>query len=559
MYPLKSYLSEHMQHQYRLLSSHPTTNEQCFDCNLIRYAINSCSVHDYFTKPDILVHLIHISDDLCDCVNDNVNYNFDWTLEPELFELCFNLCLNSFDQINNYTGALLLCGLLERLLGNLIFSNSANNVPNMMSLVVHHDVIRQLLGVELQSILVSLFGGPSTYNFRNLIWHGFMKPSELDRRILKVIFYLIDLIRKKTNGLQITQRPCRIMPIPDKILQDVDEFNVLDVTDYIDNCMFLLDNDFAQILRAAFDAYSKQNWIRSAFLIFPVIEHAVRSLYCINNKYADRQVSSESDGVKYITLDTMLMNTNDDCFRLNICVEQLLLDLLHHMYGPQLRNRISHGEVSASTYEIMLSWSLSAVVRCTLYSVQTLQSSLKHDTALLSDHRVLIHSTYRCLFSNKNVSKIFLDNAINAVDSWKHIVDLQRVDHTFEEVDKHLNLHKLFISTFIYRDFLPNKMTAAIQLTDIIMCSLEICKHFDEQRIYSEEITNKISSRKNKNLQSYKLSRDLIQDAFLRILNMGDIEMALRDCKHIYKYIRIHKWLELMPVIMKKYPTIKAF
>lgn len=521
MYPLSTYLSEGMALRHARLLDHPAETEHCGQCQMI-ISSGERILEVVAREPALLTHVLYLSKQLCDDVNINDSRLLEWTKEPDLFSVALTYALLSEDSIVRFGGVILMLGLFERLLGNIIYAKGSGvPVPNMFSLVIRHRELPALIGSDICTFLDMLFGGPDTLNFRNLLWHGFLNPSDIDLKLGYCLFYVLKQMGKKHDRFEVRKRPVRFMTLPfgfDKL-----EFTYPNVDLTIPQICWL-DSNFVIVLKRAFTVYLNREWLLYLCLCLPVLEHLLRSLYCKTLGLPERQLSSESGGLKFVDLDTVMFDNNYKLFQ---PVRSLLKDLFHHCYGPQIRNRISHGEIDMETCkDEMLSWPSHGITRIILFFLFELRGLEAN----------LIGQDYISVFDENNVSQMFLSNALFAFDHWTNEAAIE----TFR-----LHRHRSYVESFIERQFLPNRMTALIQLTDLVMSAIIKCTQFDNGlRIKDSLKGDTITARKERNLQMYAQCRPAISTLIPTVLAWPDSGFALSKFKRVHKYVIAHKWID---------------
>lgn len=104
-----------------------------------------------------------------------------WTGEEKAFEEC--LCrLQSPDECSAVLCVLKVTAILERCLGDVLFSRHVP-VPFLLKDILTQPELSAVFGTELMLVLQIVMGSPRSLNLRNVVWHGFVTPREVDRRL----------------------------------------------------------------------------------------------------------------------------------------------------------------------------------------------------------------------------------------------------------------------------------------------------------------------------------------------------------------------------------------
>ena len=271
--------------------------------------------------------------------------------------------LQSKDKIHLHISFLNLFLMFERSLGDLIYSfNSGNSctIPFLLKDLAYDKVVLTILGKPLCDLLAIFIYTPRSLNLRNLIWHGFWQPNELNE---DCIFFLISIITS-INGIlsnKISNKTIKSFKQRPKL--NLNEFSKRDLKNaqllenfshkYNQECMLIIQNskliDSKEIWLKAFSG--KENHFDIIILLLPQIEHILRKLYSLYNRDSQCQIAMVDE--YYLTIDDLLMFDDKKNLKKNILIDKLdphlILfsnELFMYEDGPRLRDRASHGELN---------------------------------------------------------------------------------------------------------------------------------------------------------------------------------------------------------------------
>lgn len=129
---------------------------------------------------------------------------------------------------------------------------------------------------------------PTHLNFRNLVWHGFMSPGEVDSTLVALCLVLqrtLLLNVEASPGLFPAQRyrdfsPCaehfRLHAPPRRDLSSA-SFEAL-----VHDSLFAV-HLHEELLLSAFDDYQNGYYVKFLLKVIPCIEHGLRLLFCVSN------------------------------------------------------------------------------------------------------------------------------------------------------------------------------------------------------------------------------------------------------------------------------------
>ena len=204
-------------------------------------------------------------------------------------------------------------------------------------------------------------GSPHTLNLRNLAWHGFINPGELDQRgYSSVLLFTCAVIGRQLAKCGIEAQdivPRRWTKLPE--LSDSFPWSEGDFIEAVSSTERLPDKR-RPILRRALDHHHCGYYGRCCTLILPELEHLLRLIFCAVNNCPTRILTAESV-VHYTTLDVILEQKETSVVPfLGGALHAALVDLLAEPSGPRIRDRFSHGEcrladADATTSRLLLS------------------------------------------------------------------------------------------------------------------------------------------------------------------------------------------------------------
>ena len=271
--------------------------------------------------------------------------------------------LQSNKNIHLYISFLNIFIMFERSLGNVIYSfNSGESchIPFLLKDLVCSKNLIAVLGEPLCHLLAVFFYSPRSLNLRNLIWHGFLQPNELNE---DYIFFLIAIITSINGILSAEMSNKRIKSLKERPQISLNEYLKRNFknSQIIENfsqkftkeCSFIIQNskliDNKEIWTKGFS--ENESTFDIIILLLPQIEHLLRKLYSLYNIDSQCQIAKIDE--YYLTIDDLLKFENPKSGTNNKLVDQLdpqLMLFIHELFmyedGPRLRDRASHGELN---------------------------------------------------------------------------------------------------------------------------------------------------------------------------------------------------------------------
>jgi hypothetical protein len=308
-------------------------------------------------------------------IKENILKHFDYSKnaglffgsEIEYFQKNVFKKLHEYLQSNNnihlYISFLNIFIMLERSLGNVIYSFNTGescHIPFLLKDLVCSENLIAVLGESLCHLLAIFFYSPRSLNLRNLIWHGFLQPNELNE---DYIFFLIAIITS-INGILsteiFTQRIASLKERPQINLNENLKRNFKN-SQIIENFSQKFTKECSFIFQNSKLIDNKEIWIKSfsenetsfdiIILLLPQIEHLLRKLYSLYNLDSQCQIAKIDE--YYLTIDDLLKFKNTKSCTNNKLIDQLdpqLILFIHELFmyedGPRLRDRASHGELN---------------------------------------------------------------------------------------------------------------------------------------------------------------------------------------------------------------------
>ena len=307
--------------------------------------------------------------------------------------------LDKFESHDYYHAALIGLALLERSLHALVAlacvcaARRPPAGPQLLKDLIESPELKQAFGAGATATL-SAFFSPKMVNARNLVWHGFLRPTELDQRYVALILLLciradealhehvLATMAPREDGREsaaaAAAAAAAVYPIPlwnfseaDEVLQDARSLLEASMGGFIsigpppDGCCAIcltspfVPPGFGRPLQQALAALHRRDSIDFVLLSMPIIEAGLRQAFVSANPGEEAlgfacvgQYFSTLDGYgqrskHQLLLDYTLHSTGEPnglVSRLGRGLHGLLLDLFMHAAGPSLRAKFAHGE-----------------------------------------------------------------------------------------------------------------------------------------------------------------------------------------------------------------------
>ncbi len=283
--------------------------------------------------------------------------DFSWLSEHESFVNYASSAVTQSDrEVYGVEALLVMFSILERSLGNIHAQVSPLPVPSLMRQLVCSMEVSQTLGKDISTLLMSICGSPKSLNVRNLVWHGFLLPGELDEtKFILGLVMLASLIGQRIPS--VTRRPGVHIKVlnPPELSRDL--------------LSRLLPTPLARresFVTRVFEALEARRYYLALVLILPELEFLLRWIFAKVNECPERVLTAENDAY-YTTMSEVLAEKLEDGTP-NQAIDYLGLHLVEYFYdlfvlpdGPRIRDRISHGEIESENYELE-SWCNSVVL-----------------------------------------------------------------------------------------------------------------------------------------------------------------------------------------------------
>ncbi|EGG15023.1 hypothetical protein DFA_09845 [Cavenderia fasciculata] len=233
-----------------------------------------------------------------------------------------------------YIESLVFLSIYERLINRLItygwFIRKKEN-PTLVQPLIPGRMLRDLLvdenlefviGVELVTILKVIIGPPIGMNLRNVLWHGFMSPTELDSSLiifLLSLFHSIILKFKQTllnhstnleslnidNNNQLFKTVNYNQKYQHLIykFKDYNKFELKEIFNRLKESKFII-NGREELWKIGFNYYDLDRYY-SLVTLLPQLEHSIRCLFVETNGLSDQFLVADYKSY-YTTLDIFM-------------------------------------------------------------------------------------------------------------------------------------------------------------------------------------------------------------------------------------------------------------
>ncbi|XP_022250419.1 endoplasmic reticulum membrane-associated RNA degradation protein-like isoform X2 [Limulus polyphemus] len=394
------------------------------------------------------VHFVYSQIPFCD-----IDMWIEWTHYKKVFLECFKLLRDSESSCSVPLALLILTAYLERALGNVLLLKQ-NQVPAMLKDLLATEELKNIFGHESILFLQILMGPPISLNLRNILWHGFVAPSEVSSRHGYILLAIVRSFGEKLEklGLKPEHIPCRSWLSFQQTETWINCF-----PEITDSCMRIAEEIFRkttallpQMLpywKEVLSCFRNQKYGQCLVILLPQIENCLRNIFVAANDCPERIVTAEAT-MLYTTFDEIFSEfvhekTNKIRNVLGDTYIELLLDLLVYPEGPRVRDRLSHGEVLLEDIphhlvNHVLNISVAICCKFVCPSTGILQEIYVKDV-------ITAASTYKPHFHPLSILKRKLLQAINKVMKWKDcpITDLNDPPDSGETTDKSIDVTHL--------------------------------------------------------------------------------------------------------------------
>jgi len=312
------------------------------------------SKEEYVCQVHVLASLFR---EICDCYRDmseidfenEVGKYFKWTTEPAKAVRCFHVIQNETSTAVSHA-LLILTSVLERSLGDVVLLR-ATQCPSLLRDLLIMKELEELLSYSIVQLLQTLMGPPISLNLRNVVWHGFPRPGELDVQYVYVMLCVAASIGKLLKDRQIYEIPHRdfIRITASPVFLDVHLSEMNDVKQLFAHSAFVAPS-VCPFWHLSLELFATCHYGECVAVLLPQMELALRRVFVAVNGCPDRILTAENTAL-YTTFDEILDkqlpdgSENQLVSAIGIPYMTLLLDCFQYPLGPRVRDHVSHGEV----------------------------------------------------------------------------------------------------------------------------------------------------------------------------------------------------------------------
>jgi len=274
---------------------------------------------------------------------------FNWTAEPSKAVKCFSIVRNAASTAVNHA-LLLITAILEHALGDLVLLRTTR-CPFLLRDLLMMTELEDILSQEVVQLLQTLMGPPVSLNLRNVVWHGFTRPGELDIQYVYVMLCVAVSIGKLLEDQQIdeiTRRDMFQISVP-TLFSGIDLSQLNDAMQLFAHSAFIAPS-VVEFWHLSLELFASCQYGECVVVLLPQLELALRRVFVAVNGCSDRILTAENT-VLYTTLDEILDKVLPDGSENQLISAigkpylTLLLDCFNYPLGPCVRNHVSHGEV----------------------------------------------------------------------------------------------------------------------------------------------------------------------------------------------------------------------
>uniref|UniRef100_A0A131YZR5 Endoplasmic reticulum membrane-associated RNA degradation protein n=1 Tax=Rhipicephalus appendiculatus TaxID=34631 RepID=A0A131YZR5_RHIAP len=282
-----------------------------------------------------------------------------WTDVEKDIQDCFKF-VKCDDPCGPVLVVLRITAILEHSLGNVLFGKGVQ-VPFLLKDILTAPQLHEAFGPELMTLLQVIVGPPQSLNLRNVTWHGFVRPEEVDSRYAYLLICIVLSLgeqmmqRHGVDGRNMQFRECFSLERYEWVLHD---FHGLDFSrdqflSVLESSSLVLPGRMAY-WQACMDLLSKGWYPECLTLALPQLECVLRVLYAKVNDCSHRLLTAEMSTL-YTTMDEVLAkemesgSTNAVREALGDVHFEMFLDIFSYLEGPRLRDKVSHGEADLNT------------------------------------------------------------------------------------------------------------------------------------------------------------------------------------------------------------------
>lgn len=357
------------------------------------------------------------------------NEHLQWLTHPELVSEAIKLLQSRDDKCVTNEVLLLLTPMLERSLGNILFTtNDKLKVPALLRDLIHTRELYDCIGSPILMLLLHVMvGSPQGLNLRNLVWHGFPKPGELSPALASSLIILLFSIGEVlvNKDLIIEQRPSLDILGPRGLMAKVERiyssipYTVDELNDKLAKSIDKDNDGKSLLLHRVHKLLIKNKFRQSLFLLIPQWEHQARLLFAKVNQCPQSSSTAENDKL-YLTFDEILSKIRTDPEDPEKTLDnalpeiigdqhmEFLIDFLILPEGPRFRDKLSHGEIDLKTDLV------NSVFRMCIYVIIASFSDLSR---LLTNQSPSLLNEYQAIFHPKKLLFDELDEVLIQVEN----------------------------------------------------------------------------------------------------------------------------------------------
>ena len=274
---------------------------------------------------------------------------FKWTAEPSKAVKCFSIVQSAANTAVNHA-LLIITSTLERALGDVVLLRSSQ-CPFLLRDLLMMTELEDILSREVVHLLQTLIGPPVSLNLRNIVWHGFTRPGELNIQYAYVMLCVTISIGKLLEAQHIHEIPHRDMvqiTVP-AVFSGTDLSQSNDAMQLFAHSAFVAPS-IIEFWHLSLELYASGQYGECVVVLLPQLELALRRVFVAVNGCSDRILTAENS-VLYTTFDEMLDKSLPDGSENQLVSVigkpylTMLLDCFNYPLGPCIRNHISHGEI----------------------------------------------------------------------------------------------------------------------------------------------------------------------------------------------------------------------
>ncbi|XP_002121720.4 endoplasmic reticulum membrane-associated RNA degradation protein-like isoform X1 [Ciona intestinalis] len=245
---------------------------------------------------------------------------------------------------------------LERALRG-IYLQQDSCCPFLLRDLLNSSIVVDVLGNTHGKLLKILFGGPESLNLRNLLWHGFVSPTDIP-----TVYFFATLITIGEISTCLTENQVQSVTLPfikkvDTELLICDYFKGVQIKEHCDEIVQIFQSSnyvspaMLPYFVEALKLFQNSRYGYCVITLLPQIEHILRCRYAHCNGFPERVKTAQSTEF-YIIMDDVLNENlkNGDENKIQHVIShpvlELFIDVFNLPAGLRLRDHISHGEMN---------------------------------------------------------------------------------------------------------------------------------------------------------------------------------------------------------------------